>query len=342
MRADSERRQTPWARLALAAALFLAGCGEPGARRQLPFPHVVPAAVFPELAQSEKKPEPAPAADSPVQSVPLGGGLLGELPAGDAWRWGGDPTAVLVTHQSGGVNPDALIYVETFHAADLRERPSAELHRFRATVDPEETVADGWMGEDPIVRAVAGQTGLQPLEAGRLVRLLESRTAGRGLGFHPARDSFSGWKWVGRNAGGATLRLARSEGTWAAPLGLPARLRPALRRLADGNTPLAPVARWAMEAEGSAPASRSGNPAVLIIGSATDRREVTGVHLAVICGQSPGCPVAEDLARFLDSIQPADTGRLERLQASAPALLEDLAREAGIPLRPVSEGAASR
>jgi hypothetical protein len=78
-------------------------------------------------------------------------------------------------------------------------------------------------------------------------------------------------------------------------------------------------------------------PAVLILGSATDRWETSGFHLAVLCEQSPACQAAPELASFLDSIQPAEAGRVERLQASPPALLNDLAADAGLLLVPVAE-----
>jgi hypothetical protein len=55
-----------------------------------------------------------------------------------------------------------------------------------------------------------------------------------------------------------------------------------------------------------------------------------GVHLAVLCARSPACAEAQDLAGFLASIQPTDSGRLGRLAAVPPAGFTDLAREAGL------------
>ncbi|HYG62006.1 MAG TPA: hypothetical protein VEL74_05465 [Thermoanaerobaculia bacterium] len=330
-----------------------AGCGqEPPVPRELPFPVIETAAPFPELAvpaapaagpaqesaprstfeaalTATPPPDPAATPQPPAApaglSVPLGGQLLGELPPDGSWRWSAEGGAVLAVHASGGTRPTALIYAETF--TDLvRDRPSEEHQRFRVTVDP--AAAEGHLPTGEPLRRVAQRTGLSGTEAARFLQLVTTRTGGRGLGFRPAPESFTGWRWVGRNEHGVTLRLARQSGSWAEPPSLPARFAEALARLNGSH--------------GAAPGASSGGaagavPAYLILGSVTDRYEETGVHLAVLCARSPACAEARDLAAFLASIQPAEAGRLERLAAAPSAGFADLARELGVEILPADQ-----
>lgn len=203
------------------------------------------------------------AGDPPLDSVPLGAGLLGELPAAArSWRWASDPGgATLIVHGADRDRPDAVVYAEAFSPV-IAVEPSAELARFRFGV-------------------LGGEAA--------------------GLGFDPLPRSFSGWRWVGENRGGATIRLGRFEGTW--------RRREKV----------------------SAGAAADAVPAYLILGSVHGQRESLGVHLAVLCSRAPACPVAADLATLLDSIHPAaDGGRLDRLRRGALRSVEELARDAGV------------
>jgi hypothetical protein len=334
---------------------LIAGCRqEPPRPRELPFPVIETRAPFPELAlPAAAGPEPdagAPRSSAfdaalagppaePVapaeptapakQSIPLGGQLLGELPPDSSWRWSTEGGAVLIVHSSGGGRPTALIYVQAF-TDDIRDRPSEEHHHFQVAVDP--GIAEGHLLIDMPLRQVEKRTGLERRDAARFVQLVTTRTAGRGLGFRPVPESFTGWRWVGRNEHGVTLRLGRHSGSWAEPAPLPARFVQALARL-DGTSSGSPTPN-----PGASPArGSSAVPAYLVLGSVTDRYEETGVHLAVLCARSPQCAEAEDLAGFLASIQPADAGRLERLASAPPAALTELARAAGLEILPADK-----
>lgn len=342
--------QRPLPTLVLAAVLATGCSQEPPRPRELPFPAFESAAPFPELSapsteaaatgpgdferllQGEGGEEDASAGPA-LQSVPLGGPLLGRIPADDAWRWstGGGVTLILYSPAAG--RPAALIYAESFTPLILR-RPSEEHHRFQVAVDPGrsrgylEPEAAWDLASGGPLRAMADRTGLGRSEAGQLAQLLPTRTGGRGLGFRSTVGTFTGWRWVGRNAQGTTLRLGRQSGTWADPHPLPARFQQAVERLAAGTRSL-PTAQ-----AGAAGASLE-LPAYLILGSAAARQEESGAHLALLCVRTPDCPAVRDLAAFLDSLQIGDRGLVERLLAAPTATLEDLAHSAGIEVQAI-------
>lgn len=339
--------------LALACAAGLAaGCSEePPRPRELPFPAFESSAPFPELSVSTPEAagsEPgdferllrgeAEGADASAEpafhSVPLGGSILGRIPAGDAWRWSSVGGVTLILYAPAAGRPAALIYVESFSPL-IQRRPSEEHHRFQVAVDPDRS--QGYLEPEAAwdltsggpLRALAMRAGLGRNEAGQLAQLLATRTAGRGLGFRSTSGTFTGWRWVGRNPQGVTLRLGRQSGTWADPQPLPARFRQAVARLATGTGSSDPGM-----AEIGGPGAGLGVPAYLVLGSVAERQEESGVHLALLCVRTPDCPVARDLAAFLDSLQIGDRGLVERLLAAPMASLDDLAQTAGIDLEP--------
>jgi hypothetical protein len=343
----------------LAALAFGFGCGE-RPPRELPFPVFAPRAPFPELAATpEKAPPPgesgsaferalnAAAPDQasrerqpPGQNVPLGNGLLGELP-GDpgAWTWSADPGLTLIVHR-GAAGVDALIWAETF-SPRMMLSPSAEIRRFHREIVPEEIeelldpeALDSLFGQG-LGRRIAHGTGLDARQAGRLLQLAMTRTAGLGLGFRSAREGSSGSRWVGRNPKGVAVRLARSSGSWGRQRRFPGELARGLPRLGQAAPGLNPVAEWLSRAEsGEGLGTPPGGPAYLLIGSATDEHETVGAHLAVLCRQEPQCSVAAELAAFLGSLQVADLARLQRLQGSSAGDPADLARSAGLRILP--------
>ena len=71
-------------------------------------------------------------------------------------------------------------------------------------------------------------------------------------------------------------------------------------------------------------------PAYLVLGSAAAGQEESGVHFAILCVRAPTCLVAQELASFLDSIQIAHPGLVERLLAQSPPAIQDLAQAAGL------------
>lgn len=94
------------------------------------------------------------------------------------------------------------------------------------------------------------------------------------LDYRSSRDSFSGWRWFGQNPADVTLRFGRTQGRWSAP-------------------------ESGAEGEGAVTSS-----AWMLLGSANLGGGL-GAHIAIICKQSPRCPVAEELSEFLAEMAPA-------------------------------------
>ncbi|HKV09339.1 MAG TPA: hypothetical protein VJ725_14445 [Thermoanaerobaculia bacterium] len=309
--------------LSLAAALA-AGC-QPKARepRRLPFPTFQAEAPFPEF-QIEEGSAPRDRASLPSQfardlngrsegvapsapegrSVPLGNAMTAQIPNQEGWTWSLDAGATLITYAPRSGRPGALIYVEAF-SPELHSHPSAEHLRFQMTVDPG-----------------LAESSLRFSSTRRWSQLLTTRTSGHGLGFRATRGTFTGWRWVGHNAQRVTLRCGRYLGVWAAPRPLPPPLAEALARL-RGNAER-PAPRPAVT-----PVS-----AYLILGSATDPGEETGVHFALLCVREPRCLVSEELSKFLASIQVSEGSLLERLRSAPPVSFENLVQDSGLEIMP--------
>ncbi len=336
----------------LLAALLWTGCGD-GPPRALPFPSLDSGAPFPELADGTAtaavQPRRASFADrlrgqsadagaqeEKVQKVLLGSQLAGSLPADPAWAWqtieGGTTLAIC---RAAGSRIAALAYTEEFSVRMWRA-PSEEIQRFQLTVNPEgvegrltpSAVAGIFAGG--LVRQVAARTGTGGPEAARVLQLLTTRTAGTGIGFHPAADSFTGWKWVGKNEQNVTVRLARFKGLWESPPSLPAEIGARLEEL--GNIP---DLRRAVERLGqrNLPSRQEGSGGVsayLLIGSATDDSEQSGIHLALLWQHSPDHRCVKDLSNFLSSLRTASSEEL------APQGAADVLEATGLELLPNS------
>jgi hypothetical protein len=327
------------------AAVLAAGC-QPKTRepRRLPFPTFRAEASFPEYqsegglarkggAASQFKRdlngglgEAAPS-EPEGQNVPLGSAMTGRIPSGEGWTWSIDGGATLITYAPGSGRPGALIYAESF-SPEIHGHPAAEHLRFQVTVDPD--LAEGYLGFTSAGRLLAGAPGLagahlSPGETARWLQLLSTRTLGRGLGFRATRGTFTGWRWVGRNPQGVTLRTGRHLGVWAAPRPLPPALAEALAGL-----------RGAPAQPASQPVA-TGVSAYLILGSATDRDEETGVHLALLCVREPRCLVYQELSQFLASIQVAEGGLLERLRSAPPIPFQNMVQDSGLEIAPSAE-----
>lgn len=334
--------------LGVAGVLILAFALRTSEPRELPFPGFEAQAPFPELAERH---EAADEADSPAPSrfeaalqrgaappeepgeeppprraVPLGGDLVGEVPTeGGSWRWSTESGATLIVHQPPGGRPDALVFAEAF-AERMAERPTAEIHRFRVTVDPAGDGGSPFLGTLlRVTRGASGQTsaGSPPdlAHRARLTHLLATRTLGRGLGFAAGEDGFTGWRWVGRNEHRVVIRLARWEGTWSEQRPLPAELAQAVRDAVAADRPAVTPDRLARV------------PAHLFMGSAAEPVETSGAHLAILCARTPDCPVAEELAAFLGSIRTERPGLVERLlREGVQEPFHELAASAGLEL----------
>lgn len=263
----------------------------------------------------------APAVEASVEpegfNVPLGSTMTARLPHREGWTWSIEDGATLISYAPASGRPGAIVYVEPF-AAEIHDRPSAEHLRFQATVDPD--LADGFLRTRSAVAVLAGKprastAGLNSLEAAMWDQLRRTRTRGRGLGFRPNRSTFTGWKWVGRNPQGVTVRCGRYLGVWAGPRPLPAQIaRPAVPPASES--------------------SASEISAYLLLGSATDRDEETGVHFALLCVREPRCLVYRELSEFLKSIQIAESTLLGRLRSEPPASFRDLVQQTGLDIEP--------
>lgn len=345
----NSQRASPLRRLFILGLTILLGAGcqsEPREPRRLPFPTFRAEAIFPEYQSAKGLAEgtAAPtrfardlngpsgggaAAEPDGQSVPLGGAMAARIPNREGWTWSLEEGATVITYAPGAGRPAALVYAEPFSPA-IHDHPSAEHLRFQATVDPE--LAEGYLrfaGMGDLLGGRAQPLGfrLGPGEAARWAQLLKTRTLGRGLGFRPTRGTFTGWRWVGRNAQGVTLRCGRHLGVWSEPRPLPAPLAEALGKGSEPQKPMAP----------SMATAGAGVSASLILGSAADRDEETGVHLAVLCVREPCCLVYKELAQLPDSLQIAEGSLLERLRSAPPASFQDVAQQSGLKLLPSSE-----
>jgi hypothetical protein len=335
MKTASEIRRDLYA-LSLATGL-LAGCGQ-SAPRRLDLPTFDPGALFAEPGRAAAEPTAAKAAssfeaalhpaapESPAAAaspggavrIPLGSGLVAELPAGAApWPWGVDDRVTLAIEPGDGARPQALLYAEAW-SPEERDDPAADWRRFLSAVVPSAVPSLGsWRALGGRLDPLLAKSGMSRTERGELSVLLAIRTLGRGLGFEPS-SKFSGWRWLGRNARGSILRMARFEGSWGEPRPLDPRLEKVLRGagLAATVPPGGP---------------RPREPAMLLIGQASSPSGDVGVHLALLCVARPQCGQARQLAHLLSSIE-AGSGTYAALRESPPRLLEELAAQAHLPL----------
>jgi len=296
---------------------FMVRISEP---RELPFPIFDSRAVFPDLDEEpaedpdsappsrfeqtlQRTSAPAAAAEEPSAGrvVPLGGDLVADVPFdGAGWKWSSEGGATVIVHGQAETRPDALVYAEAF-AETIALRPTSELQRFRTTVDPSGDGTSPWLGA--LFRTMRESSGLGSsgnwADRARGAQAIASRTLGRGLGFVARDEGFTGFRWVGRNGHQVSIRLARWEGSWSK------------------QPPLAEEMGALLQGDSAPPVEElSRVPAYLIMGSAAEPSEISGVHLAILCARTPDCPVAPELADFLGSI------RVER-----PELIKRLLRE---------------
>jgi hypothetical protein len=347
--------------LLLGAAYLLQSDGP----RTLPFPTVDPRSPFPELTRpvsddngessstrppatrasrferalqqaarnatasaTSESPQSTSSAGTATQTVPLGGTLVAKIPADpSAWRWSADKGTTLIVHAPGNGRPDALILAEPF-AATIADRPTAELHRFHVAVDPLGRGGSPLLGTflDQMRRKAAAEGSAarraRLLERARAAQILATKTLGRGLGFTPADEGVTGERWVGRTDNELVLRLSRSEGTWGGQRELPVEIAAAVEA----------AARSAVDQAAARAPALAATPAYLLVGSVATRTERFGAHVAILCSTSPRCPVAEELATFLASIESGDTDLLDRLRDGFHAPFDEVARAAGLDL----------
>jgi hypothetical protein len=335
--------------LACLLAWGATGCAE-GART-LPFPEFDATGPFPELEAdapvSAGRPDPesdferalvGDAPDAPVRAdtasrrlAPLPGRLVAEMPARfDEWTYAADRGTTLIFHTPPGAAPDVLVYAEGFGPGILRA-PSSELRGFRVSADP---TFDPLRLATRAIPLALGAAGIREPGLADAIAALVSRTGGRGLGYRSAEDTFSGWRWVGRNPAGLELRMGRTSGVWGPPPPLGPDAASALERLASRFRDLEAPIRTLLEAtRGQAEVQLPTRRAWMVLGSVVVRHDL-GAHLAVVCAADPTCPHAAELARLLETIRPGTPEELAELDAQrrgAPTP-EDAAKRLGISL----------
>jgi hypothetical protein len=189
------------------------------------------------------------------------------------------------------------------------------------------------------VRALA-QGALENLEDGgwsfdtEAVAFLEKLvtvTFGRGVGYRAEEGSFSGWKWVGRNAAAdprLTVRLASSRGTLGPQEEITPEIAQKLRAVAASSLGDAPLEDLQVRKR-----KEEGRPATAVIGHVVDehvdRSNGTGAHILFVCVLP--CPVSDVFRDIVDSLQrPSSLQIPDKGGAHRP--MEKLMEEAGVSL----------
>ncbi|MEM9553337.1 MAG: hypothetical protein AAGC60_03700 [Acidobacteriota bacterium] len=278
-------------------ALTLAGCVDPPASDLLPV--YDPTGLFTDAPRRATVDPGAGIETVTRRPVALPGGFSSSLPESwDGWIHAvGDHVAITVHEGAGGV--DVWIYAER-PSGRLASAPSLEWDRFLRTVAPglsSPTLRAAPQPTRSVARKLSAASGLQRTALRGALACLETRTLGRGLGFTPALETFSGYRWLAVGARGARLHLARVDGWWGTqPPRLPgveALLDELNRQRADGSRPLEDVvAAWPTVT------TRSDRFTRLVVGRIVHRG--LPLHLAILC-RSP-CPQADPLELFIDQL----------------------------------------
>lgn len=255
----------------------LAGCSRPGPQLP-PFPEFDASQPFPELkGRSESEGEErqhrprsrfddrmsaakAKASGEPRHwhSVTLGGRFVSEVPAAfDEWKRTELDDSTVLVHRKPGQPPDAVVLAKAFDGT-LRMATLEHMH-FLVGLDPR-------LVASPELESVArwidlATDGIETL----------SNSPSFDIGFHSDPETFTGWRWVGRNEGGVVIRLGSVRGRWA----------PEATTGADAEPVVA---------------------AYMLVGSAVFEGSV-GIHLAVVCSRTPKCTNARELGHLLDGIR---------------------------------------
>ncbi|AWV89750.1 hypothetical protein [Bradymonas sediminis] len=228
-----------------------------------------------------------------TQKVVLPGGLASTVPLDfDTWKWTSENGVTLITHRApGGTSPDAVIYAERFSNL-VRVYPSQEMERFRKFADPGFTSLLDLLNPESPALPQAALEQLDPAQLRELgidpAQLTGSATPASNepaklvqtLNYRSSSDTFSGWKWFGKNDADVILRLGRTQGRWKAP-----------------------------QLRGEQEVNEGESSAWMLLGSANLGGNM-GTHIAIICKQAPRCSVASELSEFLAKLAPADASTL--------------------------------
>lgn len=188
--------------------------------------------------------------------------------------------------------------------------------------------------------AVAGMAG-----SGHSAGVGDRAQAGGGqAGAASASNADSGsWEWLSRVAGdvhGVEVdraqrqwrRVAGGAAEWGVQVALDEQVRRVLDALASRSVRFARLCDSIAE-ESSPP--RSTAAAYMVLGNAMPSNADRGVHMAIVCGQAPRCPVAEELAAFLGSLRlPGQAGEASTSQGGKlRSDVENLAGRVGVRLQ---------
>jgi hypothetical protein len=335
-------------------AATLSACNQERAARELPFPELVATGPFPELTESRRTKSDdgagsqsaferaisravrgdGDAEEAPtvaLQTVSLAGRLVADVPLRfDEWRWSAAGHRTVIVHQLTGEAPDALILVEPFGPL-MGRFPSQEMRRFQNGLDP--SVAGSI---DPLAMAVDQLAMNNPEAASQAMamlgayRALSSPTYGLGVGYQTTRKTFTGWRWIGKNDGGVTIRMARSQGTWGAQPPPGSDVIRAFDLMAQNTPEFEEFARYFRELREHLTREQARTPvrpASLIVGNATTDHK-SGLHFAILCTNR--CLVARELADFLTSIRLAGPGESVHLRPQPGDDPDQFARDMGL------------
>lgn len=313
--------------LLMALVALTAACDDYGQPRTLSFPDFDGRKVFPSAAPQQGPGDQASgfenrvqnlmdgedgAQEAPtgaVQTISLGSSLVSEIPDDfETWRWSRRQNLTLISMIPPGESAQVVIVARQFPITAANS-PSRSFRTFLGDVDP--GMGDGFDLRQ--LMELAGTDGLslsglvegQDIPIDDLLTALQganTMTGGRGLGYRSAEGTFSGWRWIGHNPEGATLRLAASQGNWGPQPELPPGLDPGSLQflveaaggqdidMSDVDFPLANI-----------PHRR----ATMHVGQAETSPD-RGVYLAILCAAEGPCPLARELATFVNRIRTAD------------------------------------
>jgi hypothetical protein len=346
----------------LLVSCALVGC-LPDGPREVAFPTFDPRAPFPELSGSDDAPPPAGDGDETagfeealaelaeetgdsaeeegdpnVQTVALAGRFKADVPAGPEWSWATDgKVTMLAWRKDGAGDAAALVYAEAF-SPRIKASPSSELQRFYRTVDPALTTPLSMSGlGEAVMRNVAQSTNVDMGTMTRLMRQATTRTMGMGLNYESADGTFTGWQWVGHNPAEVELRLGRTSGTWSSGAEIDTQVLDALETFSGQAPQLAglndQLGGFGGLGGSGGQGATSRSSAWMLVGSASTSTS-SGVHLAIMC-KTPNCPVSQELAELLETLEGASSAELDALRRGATVgSIPEMASQLGIPFLP--------
>lgn len=260
-----------------------------------------------------------------VQTVSLASVFVADVPVRfNDWRVASDGSGTIITHQTAGALPDALVYIEGFSPA-VETFPSYEVARFQMVVDPGLSPNALY---PPLIGLgaswVSNKAGVPPLETVRALQQATTRTMGLGLGYRSIEDTFTGWKWIGKNDADLKLRLGRTTGSWGPQdnTAIPRAVLELLKKQVPNFD--SSLGQLFNQRRGGA-----RRPAWMIFGSVA-QKDTLGIHIAVICQRQPVCPVAEELSQIINTIRPREAS--QTLAAPTSTDLKGFANELGVSL----------